>query len=92
VFCREGIETNSGIARLHHMLAKSILGLSDSLNNADRGRGFSPDYMRGNLEHALQSLMRARDLQPGNIDIINDLDYVTSIYGMHSTGGIPKQP
>ena len=32
VFCREGIETNTGIARLHHMLAKSILGLSDSLN------------------------------------------------------------
>ena len=32
VFAQEGIETNSSIARLHHMLAKSILGLSDSLN------------------------------------------------------------
>jgi len=31
VFCREGINTNENIARLHHMLAKSILGLSDSL-------------------------------------------------------------
>jgi len=29
VFAQEGIETNSSIARLHHMLAKSILGLSD---------------------------------------------------------------
>ena len=85
VFCREGIETNGGIARLHHMLAKSILGLSDSLNNKDRGRGFSPDYMKGNLEHALHSLMRAKELQPGNVDIINDLDYVTGIYGMHNS-------
>ena len=29
MFAREGIETNGSIARLHHMLAKSILGLSD---------------------------------------------------------------
>ena len=62
VFSREGIETNAGIARLHHMLAKSILGLSDSLNNGDRARGFSPEYLKGNLEHALHSLMRAKEL------------------------------
>lgn len=30
-FAQEGIDTNSNIARLHHMLAKSILGLSDTL-------------------------------------------------------------
>lgn len=40
--------------------------------------------MKGNLEHALHSLMRAKELQPGNLDIINDLDYVTGIYGMHN--------
>lgn len=62
VFSREGVEANGSIARLHHMLAKSILGLSDSLNNAEISRGFSPDYMKGNLEHALHSLMRAKEL------------------------------
>lgn len=62
MFSHEGIETNGRIARLHHMLAKSILGLSDSLNQGDRSRGFSPEYMKGNLEHALHSLMRAKEL------------------------------
>ena len=84
VFCREGLSYNANLARLHHMLAKSILGLSDSLNAPDRGR-FSPDYMKGNLEHALQCLMRAKELQPSNMEIIHDLDYVTSIYGIHQT-------
>lgn len=67
------------------MLAKSILGLSDSLNNAECPRSFSPEYMKGNLEHALHSLMRAKELQPGNMDIINDLNYVTGIYSRHNT-------
>ena len=63
VFAREGIETNGSIARLHHMLAKSILGLSDQLNKPEGPRSNSPDYnMRGNLEHALHSLMRAKEI------------------------------
>ena len=41
VFAQEGIETNQNIARLHHMLAKSILGLSDNLNaDYDNQRGY----------------------------------------------------
>ena len=31
-FAQEGIDTNPNMARLHHMLAKSILALSDALN------------------------------------------------------------
>ena len=36
VFAQEGIDTNENVARLHHMLAKSILGLQDSLNYNER--------------------------------------------------------
>ena len=52
MFAQEGIEAGPNIARLHHMLAKSILGLSDSLNTADRQRAHSSQYMKDNLEHA----------------------------------------
>jgi len=69
------------------MLAKSILGLSDSLNAGQNGaepRVYSADFIKGNLEHALHSLLRAKELQPNNMAIIHDLDYVTNIYGMHN--------
>lgn len=36
VFAQEGIDTNANIARLHHMLAKSILGLSDPVNTGEK--------------------------------------------------------
>jgi len=32
IYAQEGIETSGNIARLHHMLAKAMLGLSDYLN------------------------------------------------------------
>ena len=80
MFAQEGIEAGPNIARLHHMLAKSILGLSDSLNTADRQRAHSSQYMKDNLEHAWQSLLKAKELQPSNMAIVHDLAYVSSFY------------
>ena len=72
--------TNANIARLHHMLAKSILGLSDSLNTNPGAHNSTTQYIKENLEHALQSLLKAKELQPNNMAIIHDLDYVTSFF------------
>ena len=80
VFCQEGIETNASIPRMHHMLAKSILGLSDLMNTGNQQRAYPNQHLKDNIEHALHSMLRANELAPGDAAIIHDLNYVTSLY------------
>ena len=74
MYAQEGIATNSSIPRLHHLLAKALVGLGDLL--LDYKNEKQRDYRLENLELASQSLSKALELSPNDLEIRDDFEVV----------------
>lgn len=77
VCAQEGIATNGSIARLHHLLAKALVGLGDALSNQQaEHHPQQRDYRQENLELAQRSLAKALELSPNDLEIQADFEFV----------------